>query len=131
MTSRVSTAGPLGGTSGNGVRSLPAEALKPGEVVLPGVRMLDGFRTNVGVVTGDRWTDIEYRLRSDDGMQIAQRFLSVPPRTLRQLSIEQIFGSSVTVPDPIGTIVVSSDRPFLTYMTVIDGTSQDPVFVMP
>ena len=55
VTSRVFTGCqtcPDGGTSGNGVRTAPSIALASGETVLPGVRILDGFRTNIGVVTG-------------------------------------------------------------------------------
>jgi hypothetical protein len=34
-------------------------------------------------------------------------------------------------PDPVGSIIVTGDGDYLSYLTVIDGTSQDPVFVMP
>jgi len=130
VTSRVSTAIPRGGTTGNGVRTIHSSALADGEVVLPGVRMRDGFRTAVGVVTGDAWATIEFRLRDADGILLKQEFVEVPPRTLTQLSMNKLFGNNVTKPDPIGSLAVSSGTEFLTYLTVIDGTSQDPVFVM-
>jgi hypothetical protein len=57
--------------------------------------------------------------------------LTVKPRTLRQLSVEKLFGNGVPKPDPAGSIVVKASRPYVAYLTVIDGTSQDPVFVMP
>ena len=38
------------------------------------------------------------------------------------------FGGTVV---PAGSIIVTADRPYLSYLTVIDGSSQDPVFVMP
>lgn len=130
VTSRVWTAGPGGGTAGNGVRTVHSSELANGEVLLPGVRMLDGFRTNVGVVTGDAWATMEFRLRDADGLLLGQEFLEVQPRTLTQLSINKIFGNQVTKPDPVGSLVVTSGTEFLAYLTVIDGTSQDPLFMM-
>jgi hypothetical protein len=45
--------------------------------------------------------------------------------------MEKLFGRDVAAPEPVGSIVVSGNADFLAYLTVIDGTSQDPVFVMP
>ena len=129
VTSRVWTASPAGGTAGNGVRTVHSSDLADGKVVLPGVSMLDGFRTNVGVVTGDAPATLEFRLRDSDGILLAKEYLDVPPRTLTQLSVNKIFGNQVIKPDPVGSLVISSGTEFLAYMTVIDGTSQDPVFV--
>ena len=92
--------------------------------------MRDGFRTSVGVVTGDAWATVEFRLRDADGALLAKEFVEVPPRTLTQHSLNKLFGNNVTEPDPVGSLVVASGEPFLPYLTVIDGTSQDPVFVM-
>jgi len=131
VTSRVFTDGPLGGTSGNGVRTMRASELSPGSMVLPGVRMVDGFRTNIGVVTGDQPATLQFDLRDAGGTLITTAYSSVKPRSLRQLSVEKLFDKNVAAPDPVGSIVVSSSAEFLAYMTVIDGTSQDPVFVMP
>ena len=131
VTSRVSTDGPLGGTSGNGVRTVRASDFSNRGKVLPGVQMLEGFRTNVGFLTGDRAVNFQFDLRDAGGTLIATAFRSVEPRSLRQLSVEKLFGTSVAVPNPVGSIVVTGDADFLAYLTVIDGTSQDPVFVMP
>ncbi|MCU0274797.1 MAG: hypothetical protein MUE34_16345, partial [Acidimicrobiales bacterium] len=57
--------------------------------------------------------------------------ISVPPRTMRQWSVDQLFGAAYVAPDPVGSLRVSGSGPFLAYLTVIDGSSQDPVFVMP
>jgi hypothetical protein len=133
VTSRVFTdcaVCPLHGTSGNGVRTVPASAIKAGTAVLPGVRMMDGFRTNVGFVTGDQGATFGCTLYDSDGTVRAQGTVTVPARSLKQRSIEQIFGGSAVV-DPVGMLTVESADPFLVYMTIIDGTSQDPVFVMP
>jgi hypothetical protein len=50
---------------------------------------------------------------------------------MQQWGVGKLFGKNFVEPDPAGSIVVSGDRPYLTYMTVIDSSSQDPVFVMP
>jgi hypothetical protein len=131
VTSRVFTGGPLGGTSGNGVRVVRAIELSSEDAVLPGVRMLDGFRTNVGVVTGILGATFRFDLRDAGGTLLATAFRSVEPRSLRHLSMEKLFGRDVAAPEPVGSIVVSGNADFLAYLTVIDGTSQDPVFVMP
>jgi len=131
VTSRVFTGGPLGGTSGNGVRTVRVSELSSEDAVLPGVQMLDGFRTNIGVVTGDLGATFRFDLRDAGGTLLATAFRSVEPRSLRHLSMEKLFGRDVVAPDPAGSIVVSGNADFLAYLTVIDGTSQDPVFVMP
>ena len=130
VTSRVWTAGPGGGTAGNGVRTVQSSELGGGKAVLPGVRMKDGFRSSVGIVTGDAWATVGLRLRDADGILLGQKFLEVPPRTLTQLSINKIFGNQVKKPEPVGSLVVTSGADFLAYLTVIDGTSQDPLFMM-
>jgi hypothetical protein len=134
VTSRVFTdcqTCPQGGTSGNGVRTAPSVALVAGETVLPGVRILNDFRTNIGVVTGNQSVSFTFDLRSEGGTLLASAFKSVPPRSLQQWSVGKLFGSAYSKPNPAGSIVVSADRPYIAYMTVIDGSSQDPVFVMP
>jgi hypothetical protein len=131
VTARVWTRGENGGTIGNGVTAVPSGALRSGQIVLPGVRTRQGFRTNVGVVTGDAWATVQLGLFDADGVLLAERFLGVPPRALKQLSVERLFGDDVADPDPVGSLVVTSGEEFLAYLTVIDGSSQDPVFVMP
>jgi hypothetical protein len=122
---------PDGGSSGNGVRSVPVSAFASGNTVLPGVRLLDGFRSNIGVVSGDKTVHFTFDLRGAGGTLRATAFKSIPPRTMQQWSVGKLFGNDFVEPDPAGSIVVKAAQPYLTYMTVIDGTSQDPVFVMP
>jgi hypothetical protein len=73
---------------------------------------------------------VEIRLRNADGILLAKEFVEVPPRTLTQYSLNKLFGNNVTKPNPVGSLVAASGEPFRAYLTVIDGTSQDPVFVM-
>jgi len=132
VTSRVFTAAAEGGSAGHRVRSVHASDLSSGEVVLPGVRLVDGFRTNLGLVTGDSATNFVIEVRAGDGSLEAITRLRVKPRTLRQLSVESLFGSEFPIPIlPVGSIVVRGDAGFLAYLTVVDGSSQDPIFVMP
>jgi hypothetical protein len=131
VTSRVVTAAPGGGTSGNGVRCMSVARMVPGQVVLPGVRTLGGFRSNVGIATGDLGATFELLLYGADGMLLGSSSLAVPARSLRQLSTRELFGSMDRLVDPVGSVEISADVAFAAYMTVIDGTSQDPVFVMP
>jgi hypothetical protein len=92
---------------------------------------VDGFRTNVGFVTGDAAVDFQCTLYNGNGAVAAEASIRVNPRSLRQRSLEQLFGGGFQPPDPVGTLVVEGDGDFLAYLTVIDGTSQDPIFVMP
>jgi hypothetical protein len=131
-SSRVATAGPNGGSSGNGVRTVHGNDWATGSLVLPGVRLLDGFRTNVGFVAGDRAVDLRCRLYNGNGSVVAESDVSLAANSFLQRSVEQVFGGSgFPIPDPVGTIVVEGNHEFLAYLTTIDGTSQDPVFVMP
>jgi hypothetical protein len=129
VTSRVFTAGPNGGTTGHGLQTVPLDSLGMEQRVLPGVRMVGGFRTNVGVVSGGVWTSIRLRLRDQDGVQIGEQWLDVPARSLRQWSLDTIFGGQL--PDPAGSLVVDGSSEFLAYMVVIDGSSQDPIMFVP
>jgi hypothetical protein len=131
VTSRVFTGGPNGGSSGNGVRTVRATAFDDRDRVLAGVRATNGFRTSLGLVTGDGAASFTVQLRDGDGTLLATRDLSLPARSLRQWSLEQLFGGTFAAPDPVGSLVVSGSAQYLAYVTVIDGTSQDPVFVMP
>ncbi len=112
VTSRVFTgcqSCPDGGTSGNGVRTAPSVALVSGQTVLPGVRLLDGFRSNIGVVTGYQSVEFTFDLRDEGGMLLKSAFKTVPPRTMQQWGIGKLFGSGFAEPDPAGSVVVSAD----------------------
>ncbi len=131
VTSRVWTDGANGGTSGNGVRTVHKSELVDGEVVLPGVRMLNGFRTNVGVVTGEAWATVEFRLRDADGIVLAQE---VPRCSAADTQTALDAGPcSEEIEDLArsGGVACGNKRNGVPGIsTVIDGTSQDPLFVM-
>jgi hypothetical protein len=131
VVSRVSTAAEGGGTTGHGVRTVSFNALADREVVLPGVRMFSGFRTNVGVVTDDQWTAFHFLLHDHDGTQIEERNINVPPRTVRQWSIQALFGKGTPYVNPTGSVAIEADGDFVAYLVVVDGSSQDPAFMLP
>jgi hypothetical protein len=107
-------------------------ALSRETAVLPGVRMRGGFRTNVGFVSGDLPVTLTCRLFDETGVMRGLETVNVPARSLKQLSVEQIFGNDgYRLPNPAGMITVEGSADFLAYLTVIDGSSQDPIFVMP
>jgi len=110
---------------------VPASSLHAGDRVLPGVRTTGGLRTSVGMVSGGGAVSFIVELRDADGSLLASRAASVPPRSMRQWTVQQLFGSAYRHPAPAGSLVVAGDADFLAYLTVIDGSSQDPVFVMP
>jgi hypothetical protein len=131
VASRIFTAADVGGTTGHGVEAVPPEAIAEGELVLPGVRLAAGFRTNVAVLTGEGWTGFRIVLRDADGSVLGERTPLVPPRTIRQWGVETLFGPDIDDPAPSGSISIDADGPFLAYLVVVDGSSQDPAFFMP
>jgi hypothetical protein len=132
VSSRVWTAGPNAGTTGHGLRTVVEETLGRDTTVLPGIRVRDGFRTNVGVVTGETWASVRLRLRDQSGTEHADTYVNVPARSMRQWSLESLFGATkVKQFDQTGSLVLDSDADFFAYLVVIDGSSQDPVFFLP
>jgi len=130
VTSRVFTDAEQGGTTGNRVRAVHDSAFTSGEVVLSGARLTGGFRTNVGLVTRDRETTFEVDLHRADGLLLDTAAVTVSARSMRQVPVEDLFPDLAVMPDPVASIVVRGDEAFLAYLAVIDGTSQDPIFVM-
>jgi len=132
VASRVYTSGANGGTMGHGLQAVSLEALQPDARVLSGVRLRGGFRTNVGVVTGEAAALVRFRLRAEDGVQVGETYKEVPARSMRQWSVSTMFGDDLLrKPDPAGSLVVDADADVFSYLVVVDGSSQDPVLFMP
>jgi len=53
----------------------------------------------------------------------------VAPRSLLQLSLAAAFPGAA-MPAEVGSIEVVPDRPIAAYLSVVDGSSQDPVLVV-
>lgn len=130
VTSRVFTDSEEGGTTGNRVRAVHESEFAGDEVVLSGVRLTGGFRTNLGLVTRDREITFEIDLHRADGLLLDTPTVTVSARSMRQVPVEDLLPDLEVMPDPVASIVVRGDEAFLAYLAVIDGTSQDPIFVM-
>lgn len=132
VASRVYTSGANGGTMGHGLQAISPDALRPDTRVLSGVRMRGGFRTNVGVVTGEVPALVRFRLRAEDGVQVGETYREVPARSMRQWNLAALFGDDlIRKPDPAGSLVVDADADVFAYLVVVDGSSQDPVLFVP
>jgi hypothetical protein len=127
--SRVYTTTADGGTTGHGVPSVNVDALSTAAVVLPGIRTRQGFRTNVGVVTGDQETEVRFRLYDQNGVQTSGKTRTIPARTVVQWSVKSLF-SSASMPNPVGSVAVDASAEFFAYVVVLDGSSQDPAFFL-
>jgi hypothetical protein len=132
VESRVYTPADEGGTIGHAVPPIPLENLDTSTVVLPGVRMTGGYRTNVGAVSGETETSIRFRLLDRDGVQLGETYADVPARSMRQWSIVKLFGDDlIDRPRPAGSLVVDCNADCFTYLVTVDNSSQDPVLFVP
>jgi len=52
----------------------------------------------------------------------------VPARSLLQRSTGQLFG--VADPMPVGAVEITTTAPILSYLSVVDPSSQDPSYVL-
>lgn len=118
------------GSYGQGVPVLPMAGFSSQRKVLAGVRTRDGFRTNVGFATPSQGVHATARLYDASGAVLAQRSdLYVPPRSLQQFRFEDLFPAAPN-PNPVGTLEVIPNGPLVVYLSVVDGSSQDPVLVL-
>lgn len=130
VTSRTYTNRSGGGTYGHGGPPVQPQALAATPRTIAGVRQTDGYRSNVGLVTGSRGVLVILRLRDADGAVLGTRSsFYVPPRSLVQLGLAALFPEALP-PSPVGSIEVLPDGPLLAYLSVVDGSSQDPVLVL-
>lgn len=126
--SRAYTSGGLGETYGHAVPAVsPDDVFVTTEATLTGVRTLDGYRTNMGFLTTADAADLVLQLLDGDGSVLAQRQLSMPAHTLRQYALTKLFPGADD-PYPAGAVTVSTSAPLMGYISVIDGSSEDPVY---
>jgi hypothetical protein len=131
VAARLFTAAPGGGTSGHGLPAVRIDELSSVDRVLPGVRMTGGFRSNVGIVTGGEPVSLHLRLRDHSGRVTAERSFTLRQWTLRQWSIDRLFRGGMDTLIEAGSVTVTGDADFLSYLVVVDGSTQDPIFVLP
>ena len=130
LASRTYTNRTGGGTLGFG-----APPLRPAELhgvirTLAGVRANDGYRSSIGLVSGPTGASVTLRLRDADGRLLGTaEAVWVAPRSLLQLSLAAAFPGA-PLPAQVGSVEVVPDRPIAAYLSVVDGSSQDPVLVV-
>lgn len=118
------------GSYGQGIPVLPIAAFSSQAKFVTGLRARDGFRTNVGFVASSPGVNATARLYDASGALLAERTgLYIPPRSLQQFRFEDLFPVA-PVPIPVGSLEVIPDGPLGVYLSVIDGSSQDPVLVL-
>lgn len=118
------------GSYGQGVPVLPLAGISGQRKVLTGVRTAGGYRTNVGLATPSQGVNATARLYDASGARLAERTgLYVPPRSLQQFRLEDLF-PGVANPNPVGTLEVIPNGPLVVYLSVVDGSSQDPVLIL-
>ncbi|MCS7182641.1 MAG: hypothetical protein NZ869_05980 [Thermoanaerobaculum sp.] len=118
------------GTYGQGVPVVPISTFSSQAKFVTGLRTRDGFRTNVGLVAPTDGVNAQARLYDASGALLAQRSdLFIPGRSLQQFRFEDLFPGA-TPPHPVGSLLVIPNGPLGVYLSVVDGTSQDPVFLM-
>ena len=128
----MSTPASGGGTIGHGVQAVTPAALNRETKVLSGVRLRQGFRSNVGVVTGEHPASVRLRLFDHDGVLQGETYVDVPGRSMAQWSVDTLLGKALLEkPDPAGGLVVDADTDFFAYLVTIDNSSQDPVMFLP
>jgi hypothetical protein len=73
---------------------------------------------------------VTLRLRDADGRLLGTaESVWVAPRSLLQLSLAAAFPGA-PMPAEVGSIEVVPDGPLAAYLSVVDGSSQDPVLVL-
>jgi CSLREA domain-containing protein len=130
VTSRTYTTRTGGGTYGLGVPAVEAQAFSPRRKVVAGVRNADGYRTNIGFVGGSSDESFTVSLRGADGTVLATNSVSVPQRSMEQSSLDDLFGAAASGL-AIGSVdVAATGQPLLVYVSVVDGSSQDPIYAV-
>ena len=92
-----------------------------------------GFRANVGFTNPNLQT-ITATVRvfdADTGELVGERDRELPPRTFSQIDNVFRFVGERNRVTTNATVEFTADAPVLAYATVIDNTSNDPIFVLP
>jgi PKD repeat protein len=130
VASRTYTNRPGGGTLGFGAPPVRPATLSATARTLAGARASDGYRSSVGLVSGPAGARVTLRLRDADGRLLGTaESVWVAPRSLLQLSLAAAFPGA-PMPAEVGSIEVVPDGPLAAYLSVVDGSSQDPVLVL-
>jgi hypothetical protein len=119
-----------GGTYGQWIDATETAALSRSAVVT-GVRSDHFYRTNLGFVNaGDQFLNVALVMYGAFGQTLGTSFIQVPPKSQVQGALSNLF-TGLNAPG-IGsfTIRAEADAPtLLTYASMIDNLSGDPIFV--
>jgi len=134
-TSRTYNVGGESGTFGQFIPGLdPASALTQG-ILLQVVNdpAASGFRANVGFVNpGLEMVNVTVTVfDADTGELIGERNRSLPPRTFSQINNVFTFVGKTNRFTLNATVEFTAEAPVLAYASVLDNTSDDPIFVLP
>ena len=134
-TSRTYNTGGADGTFGSFIPGIsPDEALQSGILLQIVNDPADaGFRANVGF-TNPNLEAVTATVRvfdADTGELIGERDRDLPPRTFSQINNVFAFVGARNRLATNATVEFTADAPVLAYSTVIDNTSNDPIFVVP
>lgn len=131
VASRTYTTRTDGGTYGLGVPALPMATRTPRPLLLTGIRVGGGFRTNIGIIGGERAEDSWVRLFGQDGTILESVYIRVEARSLFQDSVRDVFPDVDWGDFSVGSVVVgASGQVRAAYSSTVDGSSQDPIFAM-
>ena len=134
-TSRTYNVGGENGTFGQFIPGLdPASALDQG-ILLQVVNdpAASGFRANVGFVNpGLETVIVTVRVfDADTGELLGERNRTLPPRTFSQINNVFTFVGETNRFTLDATVEFTANAPVLAYASVLDNTSDDPIFVLP
>ena len=130
LTSRTYTSREDGGTYGLGVPPVAPGALTPAARMITGVRDNTPYRTNIGLLAGADGGSAALMLFDGDGTIMATATVDLLPLSLVQESLTSLF-PGVPAPFPAGSVVITALEPYIAYVSVVDGSSQDPVYEVP
>ena len=130
LMTRTYTSREDGGTYGLGVPPVAPGTLQPVARMITGVRADDPYRTNIGLMAGAGGGSAALLLFDGDGTLMATGTVDLQPFSLVQASLSALFPGT-PAPVPAGSIVVTAMEPYIAYVSVIDGSSQDPVYEVP
>lgn len=132
-TSRTYTTSSAGcpGTFGQFIPALGA-ADATARAVIPNVRLsvdgTTGFRSNVGIMNPSRdAVAATLRLRSGTGALLGSAAVNILPLGQTQSSVAALFAAPVT--DDNAFVEIEAPKPLLSYVSVVDNRSGDPVFI--
>ena len=134
-TSRTFNLGGAEGTFGSFIPGISPEDAVDSGILLQIVNdpADTGFRTNVGFTNPNLQT-VTATVRvfdADTGELVGERNRELPPRTFSQIDNVFRFVGERNRVTTNATVEFTADVPVLAYATVIDNTSNDPIFVLP